>query len=76
MAEISASKTTSKLALLNQDGECHSDLSGFDSDMMTPEEMQEILDSRNKSLIEHTLLLSFEKLGKWTKEMNRQQFNK
>ena len=49
----------------------HSELSGFDSDMMTTEEMNEILESRNRSLIEHTLLLHSDKLNKWTKEMNR-----
>ena len=54
----------------------HSELSGFDSDMMTTEEMIEILESRNRSLIEHTLLLNSDKLTKWTKEMNRQMFNK
>ncbi len=53
-----------------EDG-CHSELSGFDSDMMTTEEMNEILESRNKSLVEHTLVLSCDKLTKWTKEMNR-----
>ena len=54
----------------------HSELSGFDSDMMTTEEMNEILESRNRSLIEHTMLLHSDKLTKWTKEMNRQMFNK
>ena len=57
-------------------GDNHSELSGFDSDMMTTEEMHEILESRNRSLIEHTLLLHNDKLNKWTKEMNRQMFNK
>ena len=52
--------------------ECHSDLSGFDSEMMTVEEMNEILESKNKSLIEHTLLLFCDKHAKWTREMNRQ----
>jgi len=42
---------------LTNNADCHSDLSGFDSEMITAEEMNEILESRNKSLIEHTLLL-------------------
>ena len=59
------------LAEISANNECHSELSGFDSEMMTTEEMNEILESRNKSLVEHTLLLSNNKLTKWTKEMNR-----
>jgi len=39
--------------------------------MMSTEEMTEILDSRNKALIEHTLALSSDKLAKWTREMTR-----
>jgi len=50
---------------------CHSELSGFDGEMMATEEMNEILESRNRSLIEHTLVLSCDKLTKWTKEMRR-----
>ena len=58
-------------ASINGD-DCSSDLSGFDSEMMTTEEMNEIMESRNKALIEHTLALSTDKLNKWTKEMSRQ----
>ena len=61
---------------ISQGDDCLSELSGFDSDMMTTEEMNEILESKNKALIEHTLLLSCDKLTKWTKEMRRQQFNR
>jgi len=50
---------------------CHSELSGFDGEMMATEEMNEILESRNRSLIEHMLVLSCDKLTKWTKEMRR-----
>lgn len=63
------------LAQAYDDDEFSSDLSGFDEDMITTEEMNEILESRNRSLIEHNKELALEKLTKWRKEMNRQHFN-
>ena len=48
-----------------------SELSGFESDTIQQEEMMEILDSRNKSLIENHLWLHEGKLRKWTRERAR-----
>ena len=69
--QVPPSDTNQLLADSLSNDDPGSELSGFDSDMMTTEEMNEILESRNKSLIEHTLLLYTDKTNKWTKEMQR-----